>query len=178
MKKYTAFLLLVASLAGLGWLSVLATRMALAPKSPALMARTDNPSTKAGDEALRHVQSLDQALTQIDRLKPLLPSVSRKGPLAQLSAPVSAPLSRQATVKVVVRPVPVISLVYVSSALHKAVINGKLYSVGDSLPNGNLVQEISLKQVVLKAGRHQRVLQVPQGDVVGSTVQSVVTSRQ
>lgn len=37
MKKYTALLLMIASLAGLVWASVLSIRMALAP-APALLA--------------------------------------------------------------------------------------------------------------------------------------------
>lgn len=182
MKKYAALLLMVASLAALGWASVLAVRLALKP-APAWSA-SSAPSLhgKEGEEALQRLRRIDRVLTQIDALKPLASQMAT-GPLAQpaplpiasLAKPAvqgGAPLAGK-TPAVLAMEAPVISMVYLSTDMQRAVINGKLYANGESMPDGGRLVMISLNEVVIDYKGRRKVLSVPRSQVSGSTARPV-----
>lgn len=169
MKKYTALLLMIASLAGLVWASVLSIRMALAP-APALLApESKNIPAIDGEEALQRLDRLDLVLGQIDRLKQFPPQVAA-GPLAQ---PAALPVSTTAQNALQENEAPVISLVYLSPDMQRAVINGNLYATGDLLPDGSRLADISMDQITTDIGGRRKVWQVPRNQVMGSTAKPV-----
>lgn len=181
MKKYAALLLMVASLAGLAWASMLTVRLALKP-APAFSASA--PSSlhgKESEEALQRLRRIDQVLTKIDALKPLASQIAT-GPLAQplpLAAGVNstttqgAQLAGKAGAVSTPKVDPVISMVYLSTDMQRAVINGKLYASGDRMPDGGRVLAISLNEVVIGVKGRRKVLQVPRSQVSGSTASPV-----
>jgi hypothetical protein len=174
MKRYTALLLTAVSMAGLAWASVLTIRMAMAPASVLSVPGPKSIPAKDGEDALQRLRGLNQVLGQIDRLQQL-PEQFIAGPIAL--APLAATsnpalqLAQQKQVKkepsaVIERPV--ISLVYLSSDMQRAVINGNLYANGDLLPDGGRLADIGMSQVVIDVGGRRQVLQVPRNQVMGS----------
>ena len=186
MKKYAALLLMVASLAGLAWAGVLALRMALAP-APALSApRVASLPTKDGEDAQQQLRRINLVLSRIESLKRQLPLMAM-APLAQAApAPLAAldkttgPGAKQASARMgtaAAPPAPVISMVYLSSDMRRAVIDGKLYAIGDALPGGGNLMVISLNEVVIDVKGRRTVVQVPRSRVSGSTVKPVAENR-
>ncbi len=177
MKKYTALLLAIASLVGLTWASVLTIRLALAPSPARSVPDPKILSAKDSDEALQRLRRLDLVLGQIEWLKQIRLQNSA-GPIAQLAA---LPLNSQSNpaARIVAQTAakketasaaeaPIISLVYLSSDMQRAVINGNLYATGDLLPDGGRLAEIGMSQVVIDVRGKRRVLQVPRGQAMGS----------
>ena len=183
MKKYAALLLLVASVAGLGWAGMLTLRMVARP-APVLSATGPTSlHAKEGEEALQRLRRIDQILTKINELKPLSSQVA-VAPLAQPAPlPVAAvtPSAVQGVQQqagkagpMAAKPAPVISMVYLSTNMARAVINGKLYGLGDSLPDGGMLLDISLSEVVIGYKGRRKVLPVPRSQVSGSTAGPVI----
>lgn len=182
MKRYTALLLTIVSLAGLTWAGMLTIRTALAPAPYLSVPRPASMRTKDGDEALQRMRVLDQVLGQIDRMKPL-PTLAATGPIAQpavLPLNATANSTTQIAQQKSAKPAPLaeieasaISLVYLSTDMQRAVINGNLYANGDLLPDGGRLLDIGMNQVVIEVGGRRKVLQVPRTPLMGSTVRPV-----
>lgn len=179
MKKYSALLMMMVGLAGLVWASMLGLRMAFAAAPALSVASPKSVAAKDGDEALQRLRGLDQVLAQIDRLKQPAPQ-GTPGPLAQAAAlPPSQSagaqdlIAQQKMAKKESKPVreaPLVSLVYLSSDMQKAVIDGHLYAAGDRLPDGARLMDISMEQVVLDLNGRRQVLPLARSQVIGSTV--------
>lgn len=179
MKKYSALLLIIASLVGLAWAGVLALRVILTPSPTLSSTSAPTVSTKDSDTAMQRLRRIDQVLGQIDQL-PKLVMENHVGPFAQAPALALAPTNQWAilgkrpalTAKqpAMITERPVVSLVYLSTDMRRAVIDGHLYSTGDLVPGGGHLIEIGLNQLVIDVKGRHRVLKVPLGQVVGSTV--------
>lgn len=187
MKKYAALLLMVASLAGLAWAGVLALRMAVGLAPALSVPRVASAPNKDGDDAQQQLRRVNQALSRIERFKRQLPLMA-VAPLAQAApAPLAAldktpgPGAKQALARTgaaVAPPAPVISMVYLSSDMRRAVIDGKLYAIGDALPGGGSLMAISLNEVVIDVKGRRTAVQVPRSRVSGSTVKPVAEKRE
>lgn len=181
MKKYAALLLTVVSVAGLAWAGVLTLRMALRPAPMLVASGPTSLHAKDGEDALQRLRRIDQVLTKIEDLKPLVSQMAA-GPLAQL-APLPLPLPLPPPLALAGKPAvptgqagsaaaietPVISMVYLSTDMQRAVINGKLYASGDSMFGGGRVVSISLNEVVIDYKGKRKVLPVPRSQVSAST---------
>jgi hypothetical protein len=178
MKRYTALLLLIAGLAGLAWASILTIRM-ISSRPPALaVASTNRAPATDGEKSLQRLHGLSQLLAQIDHLKQLPPQVAALPLALPINAPVdsSAQIGNQNLIKKSIKAMPktpVISMVYLSSDMERAVINGQLYKTGDQLPGGGRLVDISMKQVVINVRGRRQVVQVPSSQVLGSTVKQL-----
>lgn len=179
MKKYSALLLMIASLVGLAWAGVLALRVILTPAPNLLSASAPIVSTKDSDTALQRLRRIDQVLGQIDQLpKPVVGG--HVGPVVQAPALAIAPANQSALLgkgqvltpkqAAMITERPVVSLVYLSTDMRRAVIDGHLYSTGDLVPGGGHLIEIGLNQLVIDVKGRRRVVKVPLGQVLGSTV--------
>lgn len=187
MKKYAALLLMVASLAGIGWAGVLALRLALAPASALIAPRVASLPTKDGEDAQQQLRRINQVLSRVESIKRQLPLMAI-APLAQ-AAPVSLASmdkttelgAKKASARIATAaaapPAPVISMVYVSSDMRRAVIDGKIYAIGDVLPGGGSLMAVSLNEVVIDVKGRRTVVQVPRSRVSGSTLKSVAENR-
>jgi hypothetical protein len=177
MKKYAALLLMLASLAGLAWASLLTVRMALKPTPALSSAAPASLHLKEGEDALQRLRRIDQVLNKIDALKPLASQMAT-GPLAQpaptpVAAAVNPATQAGKPAPAAAKAAPVISMVYLSTNMQRAVINGKLYASGDSMPDGGRLVTISLNEVVIDYKGRRKVLQVPRSQVSGSTARPV-----
>ena len=181
MKKYASLLMVVAIVAGLTWATMLTLRMGLRPANLSPAQVPANLHGKEGEEALQRLRRIDQVLTKIDDLRPLVGQTAA-APLAQ-PTPVSLatlnPTAAQGSQRQVEKsgsaaaptiPVaPDISMVYLSTNMQRAVINGKLYGSGDLMLDGGRVKTISLNEVVIDYKGKQKVLKMPHSQVSGST---------
>ena len=187
MKKYAALLMMIAIVAGLTWAVMLTLRMGLRPATASSAVGPAILHAKEGEEALQRLRRIDQVLTKIDDLRPLVGQVA-VAPLAQPAPVALASLnptpaqSAQGTQQAgkpgsaaapAVLPAPVISMVYVSTNMQRAVINGKLYGSGDLMLDGARVKTISLNEVVIDYKGKLKVLKVPRSQVSASTLKTV-----
>lgn len=187
MKKYAALLMTVAIAAGLTWAAMLTLRLGLRPLTASSALTPATPHAKEGDEALQRLRKIDQVLTKIDDLRPLVAQVAVSplaqpvpAPLVPLAAPPAAatqgtsgaqPQAGMAAAAPVAAPV--ISMVYLSTDMQRAVINGKLYGNGDLMLDGGRVKSISLTEVVIDYKGKPKVLKVPRSQVSASTFKPV-----
>lgn len=181
MKKYAALLMMVVIVAGLTWATMLTLHMGL---RPSILSPASGPASlhvKEGEEALQRLRRIDQVLTKIDDLRPLVGQTA-VAPLAQPTSVALATLNPTAeqgsqhsagksgsTAAPAVPVAPEISMVYLSTNMQRAVINGKLYGNGDLILDGGRVKTISLNEVVIDYKGEQKVLKVPRSQVSGST---------
>ena len=184
MKKYAALLMVGAIVAGLTWATMLTLRMGLRPANLSPAQVPANLHGKEGEEALQRLRRIDQVLTKIDDLRPLVGQTA-VAPLAQPTPVSLATLNPTAAQGVqgsqrqaeksgsaaapTVPVAPDISMVYLSTNMQRAVINGKLYGSGDLMLDGGRVKTISLNEVVIDYKGKQKVLKVPHSQVSGST---------
>lgn len=187
MKKYAALLMVVAIVAGLTWAALLTLRMGLRPVIVPLPSVPINLHAKEGEEALQRLRRIDQVLTKINDLRPMVAQtavapLAQQAPVAQAALPPlgvqSLSAAQQQVGKSVVGvarvapPTPVISMVYMSSNLERAVINGKLYGSGDLMLDGGRIKTISLNEVVIDYKGKSKTLKVPRSQVSASTATS------
>jgi hypothetical protein len=176
MRKYAALIFLVVSLTALVWGAVLTMRSAMVPLQPLPVSAGSASSSMDGNLVLAQLRRASQLLARLDALPPSS-AAGVAGPLAQNSStPVAkAPLfvagkaaaSATAPAK---EPKTTISMIYVSSDMQRAVINGQLYARGDVMPGGGRLTSISLKEVVIESEKGQRtVVKAPQSQMAGAT---------
>lgn len=174
MKKYMTLLLSILSLAGLLWASAISIRMLSMP-SPAMPLAQAASMPRDRDAALQRLRGLDQVLLQIDRLALLAPQTGAfAGPLAQAPESLQHPALQPGLQKSAARPgaaspLPVFSMIYLSSDMERVVVNGNLYEVGDLLPGGARLVDIGMHQVVIDVGHRRQVVQLPKNQILGST---------
>jgi hypothetical protein len=156
MRKYVALMLSLAGMAALVWAGMLTVRSAMAPMAPSMLASaTAAPPIADGNLELAQLRRADQLLAHLEAIGPA-PLALAGGPLAQAAAaPALSPPpsgSRRASGPVaaaVAKEPPTISMIYLSSDMQRAVINGRLYASGDVLPDGSKVIRISMKEVLI-----------------------------
>ncbi len=178
MRKYAALMLSLAGMAALVWAGMLTMRSAMAPIArPMLATAPVAPPFADGNLELAQLRRADQLLANLEAMGPASMAL-RGGPLAQAAAAAPTLLPLQSGARKASGPVsasvdkapPTISMIYLSSDMQRAVINGQIYARGDALPGGGRLTSISLKEVVIESKSGQRtILKAPQSQVAGNT---------
>lgn len=183
MKKFTALMLTVVSLLGLIWVAVLFVKMQTNPVGFSEVKNTGPKMEKEGQIAFAHIQTLSQMLSRIEKEK--IANIERKqGPLPEMgnsdkSNPFIKGSSMQGGARVLTVPkLPSISMIYISSNMKRAVIDGASYSVGDQLPDGSTVKDIEIDQLVLDMKGRTKILKAPKSKVLGTTVKPQGEARE
>lgn len=179
MKKFTALMLTVISIIGLIWVAIVLVKIQTSPSNVSTPQSSLPKMEVEGQAALSHVHSLSKMLRRIDQENELV-SVRTSGPLPQLGVgekPNSfingALLSGKPSISIAPKT-PTISMIYISTNMQRAVVDGKSYSLGDRLPNGATIKEIAIDQLVLDMKGRRQILKAPKSNVLGSTVKSIV----
>lgn len=138
---------------------------------PAALAETAAPA--AAGEAIARLRELEHGLEQINHLA----TEGVSGTIAPLAIGVEAPLLKASTSDpsggnlAVPRPVqPTVSLIYLSSDMRRAVVDGDVVGVGDSLANGARVLSIEADRVIVDKKGRRTTLPVPQPRIVGGVL--------
>lgn len=171
MTKYLAAVLSMVALAVLAVVLVAAVRPAPAARQPIAPAAPD--LSAATGQTLEKLKRLEAALATIKRLGS--GGVTVAAPLALgVEAPATtsaAAAGRQSGTGSTAAPAapaaPVVSLIYLSSEMTRAVINGQMVTVGDTLPGSARVVAIDADRVVIETKGRRRILHVDKPRVVG-----------
>lgn len=180
MKKYTALTMIVISLLGLIWVGVVLTKMRFANAFIRSDAITNQQLVREGQSASEQLRNLSSMLTSLDQMSNAV--ATQTAPLAQTNElkrdkqgfVMSPEMTAAAAAAAAKKAIPAISMIYISSNMQKAVISGHSYEVGDRLPNGGKILEISLDQVVYELGKRRQVMKAPQSQVLGTTVKPLL----
>jgi hypothetical protein len=178
MKKYAALLLMMASVVCLGWAGYLTYRLSTSvhsfPSSPDV-APLYLPE---GVSAMQRLEHMEKTLSFIDSIKvatlqtpvaPLAPTPAMATSVSA-SAPAGSSGTRPTTVP---RVAPAITIVYLSSDMQRVVIDGLVYALGDSLPNGGKLVTLNLDNVVVDYKGRRKVYPIPKGQVLGSVTKPI-----
>lgn len=180
MKKYTALTMIVISLLGLIWVGIVLTKMRFANVSSPPDAIANQQIVREGQAASEQLRNLSLMLNNLDQMSSL--ASTQTAPLAQTAELkrdkqgfiLSPEMTAAANAAAAKKAIPAISMIYISSNMQKAVISGHSYEVGDRLPNGGRIVEISLDQVVYEVGKRRQVMKAPQSQILGTTVKQVI----
>jgi hypothetical protein len=138
---------------------------------------------KEGQIALSHIQTLSQMLSHIDQEK-VANSERKAGPLPEMGStdktnPFFKGFSSQGGTKLVNVPkLPNISMIYISSNMKRVVVDGTSYSVGEQLPDGSMIKDIAIDQIVLDVKGRKKIMKAPKSRVLGTTVWSEGEARE
>lgn len=177
MKKFTALFLTLISLLGLIWVAIVFVKMQTNTVSFPEVKNTGPKMEKEGQIAFAHIQSLSQMLVRIEDEE--IVNVERKlGPLPEMgnsdkSNPFIKGSSFQGGARVSSAPkLPSISMIYISSNMKRAVVDGTSYLVGEQLPDGSTIKDIEIDQLVLDIKGRTKILKAPKPQVLGTTVKT------
>lgn len=180
MKKYTALTMIIISLLGLIWVGVVLTKMRFANASLPPDAVANQQIVREGQVVSEQLRNLSSMLKNLDQMNNF--ASTQTAPLAQTTELkrdkqgfiLSPAMTAAAAAAAAKKAIPAISMIYISSNMQKAVISGHSYEVGDRLPNGGRIVEISLDQVVYEVGKRRQVMKAPQSQILGTTVKPVL----
>ncbi|MFZ6818304.1 hypothetical protein [Undibacterium sp. Ji22W] len=176
MKKYAALSMIVISLLGLIWVGLVLAKIRFSNAFLRSDVIANQQIVREGQNASAQLHNLRLMLTNIEQMRNF--NDAQTGPLAQTTElkrdkqgfAMNPAATAAAAAAVAKKALPAISMIYVSSSMQKAVISGQSYEVGDHLPNGGKIVEISLDQVVYELGKRRLTMKAPKSQILGTTV--------
>jgi hypothetical protein len=176
MKKFAPLFLCALSLVGLVMVSFGFLKMKFSTLPTIPSTNLDSQYSREFSEAHQRILSHSKMLTQLSNFS-LFSSGNFTVPLAGNSPDIYDPKSNfgkstqngSETKQAGQKKTSPISMIYVSNNMSRVVMNGNSYSIGDRLPDGATLVDISIDSITTEIKGRRQQIKAPATGVVGST---------